>query len=99
MNLAILLLLLVSVVVTVSEPTQLPTKSPSPGATLQPTDIDGYQRRGEKPKAAAVLFVPVAERHVSAVEVTMSSSSGGATTCAPRIHGGTAPQLEVCVQS
>ena len=78
MNLAILLLLLALVVVTVSEPTQLPTESLSPRATLQPTDIDGYQRRGEKLKAAAVLFVPVAERHVSAVEVTMSSSSEGA---------------------
>lgn len=83
MSIVVLVLsLVVLLLVRATDPTQLPTESPSvvstESTTLRTIDSDGSQRRGEKPKAAAVLFVPVAERHVSAVEVTMSSSSEGA---------------------
>ena len=82
MPIAVILLLLVLLVVATGNSTPFPTESPSAvsteTSTARTTGSDGSQPQGEEPKAAAVLFIPAAERHVSTVEVTMSSSSKGA---------------------
>ena len=60
MSIVVLVLsLVVLLLVRATDPTQLPTESPSvvstESTTLRTIDSDGSQRRGEKPKAAAVL--------------------------------------------
>ena len=75
----VLLSILVFLVLVHVACTSIPTSSPTSLYTQTDTSsAEGVQHRGEEPKAAPVLFVPIAERHVSAVEVTMSSSTENA---------------------